>query len=835
MPAKETESSPGRSLPGARCRSAVIRLASIFVAILLVAGASCAIAAAAQPGTVKSIFPSSSKASESQIDALVDKAKQEGSTVVVISPNGKASTAGDGAPMSMMRTNAMLLEARYNLAQMIRDSRNFPQAIAEVIARASPDGTYRWLGIAVATALGGILFGLGVYKIITYYVRKTIAQRRQEPHPTRARKLRYLLSRAAILFMSSVVMFALTVLVAVIFDTGHDPTRLTILTIVAAYAIYRVLRYVIFFNFFAPDVDQYRMIHLDSVRARRLYRDWYWVIGFSVVIMGLCQWLYDLGLSKELHSVMFIAGSALCALLFAALTVRHRRDLVEIVRGEASRRGRHKAREFVARLLIPAILFYLAAAWTVSTFRLSLGLASGYILVAAPIIVFVAAIFLYGVAIYILEVIYERREVNFRRRRVLERLRRSREARAATFRVSAPASSTPSNGVLRAIDDRDDDLRDEEEMIIHRPRFDIGADSEYRPVFKPFFEGSIGAVILAFAIGEVARLWGVDIARTGHPLAHLLDSALVLAVGLLAVQTINDYVNIKLAEEGGTPMQGAMPADGEGETGVGQTRLATLLPIFRAMLVGVMAIVGVAIVLSNLGLDIGPLFAGAGVVGIAIGFGAQTLIRDVFSGLFFLIDDAFRKGEYIAVGEVQGVIEKISIRSFQLRHHRGALQTVPFGEIKHLTNFSRDWVMMKLPLRVTYGTDVEQVRKLIKKLGQDLLDHPEIGHLFLQPLKSQGVYSMEDSAMIIRVKFMTRPGDQFVTRKVVYAAIREIFAEEGIQFAHREVTVRLADGVAVEDLTPEQREAVAGSVRSVLDDEAREAYPRGRSAMAADR
>ena len=224
-------------------------------------------------------------------------------------------------------------------------------------------------------------------------------------------------------------------------------------------------------------------------------------------------------------------------------------------------------------------------------------------------------------------------------------------------------------------------------------------------------------------------------------------------------------------------------------------------------------------VLSYLGVNVAPLFAGAGLVGIAIGFGAQTLIRDIFSGAFFLIDDAFRKGEYVEIGQVKGVVEKISMRSFQLRHQLGALHTVPFGEIKQLTNYSRDWVMMKLPLRLTYDTDVEKVRKLIKKLGEQLLADPVIGPLFVQPLKSQGVHSMEDSAMIIRVKYMTRPGDQFVTRKVIYAAIREIFQREGVHFAHREVTVRLADGVHAENLTPEEREAIAGSVRAVLDEE----------------
>ena len=144
-----------------------------------------------------------------------------------------------------------------------------------------------------------------------------------------------------------------------------------------------------------------------------------------------------------------------------------------------------------------------------------------------------------------------------------------------------------------------------------------------------------------------------------------------------------------------------------------------------------------------------------------------------------------------------------SLRSMQLRHHKGPLHTIPFGEITHLTNFSRDWVVMKLPLRVTYDTDVEKVRKLIKKLGQELLEHPEVGGSFLEPLKSQGVYQMEDSAMIIRVKFMTKPGDQFTIRKLVYSRLREMFEKEGIKFAHKEVTVRVAENPNAEP--PRQR------------------------------
>ena len=152
----------------------------------------------------------------------------------------------------------------------------------------------------------------------------------------------------------------------------------------------------------------------------------------------------------------------------------------------------------------------------------------------------------------------------------------------------------------------------------------------------------------------------------------------------------------------------------------------------------------------------------------------------------------------------------------QLRHHNGPLNTIPFGEIKQLTNFSRDWVMMKLPLRLTYDTDIERVRKMIKKLGIELLDHPEIGKKFMQPLKSQGVNQMDDSAMIVRVKFMTKPGDQFDVRKVVYQRIRELFEENGIRFAHREVTVRIADDDK-EQPDAAKKKAAVGAVQRVIE------------------
>ena len=730
----------------------------------------------------------------------------------------------------VMGKGAILLEARENLSRVISRVPDMPFDIQVTLEEASQDGSFRWLAVGVATAVGGLALGLGIYKLITGYLRRAFANRREIRNPTRSQKLSFLLMRALLLLGSTIVMFSIAIVVAVIFDSGHEPTRVTIFSIVSSYAIYRVLRYVILFNFFAPDLPALRMIRLDDKRAKRLYADWYVAIAISVTVIGTVRWLHGLGVLEDTYHFIFIAGSAFSALLIAILTIRHRRDLIEVMRGSAATRESRRIREALAMVLVPMLLLYVTTAWVTSTIRLALGLPGGYLLVSAPIIVFFVAVFIYGIAILGIEIFYERRAQIFRRRSILNRLRESRRARRAAERAAQGARQDAilSGEISVETGKAESGLEimptigvgEGEEMVIFQKEEKAKTETAYKPVFKSFFEGAIGAVIVVMALGELAKLWGLELGREGgHPFARILDAALVVWLALLLMRSVNEYVNMKIIEEGGSIDEGPVTPGGEGEGGVGQTRMATLLPMFRAVLAGLLVIVGSMMVLSSLGVDIGPLFAGAGVIGIAIGFGAQTLIRDIFSGFFFLIDDAFRKGEYIEVGNVRGVIEKISIRSFQLRHHLGAIHTVPFGEIHQLTNFSRDWVIMKLPLRLTYGTDVEKVRKLVKKIGIDLLEDPTVGHMFLQPLKSQGVQAMEDSAMIIRVKFMTKPGDQFMVRKMVYAAIRETFEREGIQFAHREVTVRLADAQDPKKLSLEERETVAGSVRTILDEE----------------
>ena len=294
-------------------------------------------------------------------------------------------------------------------------------------------------------------------------------------------------------------------------------------------------------------------------------------------------------------------------------------------------------------------------------------------------------------------------------------------------------------------------------------------------------------VLIGLGSSDLLGLWQSETGRQISAAALEILVAVVLAyVGWeLVRRAIEPYMPVEHDES-------ALPAGDIG--GTGASRISTLMPLLRKFLLVTIVAVTVMVVLSALGVNIGPLLAGAGVVGLAIGFGSQALVKDIVSGLFFLMDDAFRKGEYIDIGSVMGTVERISIRSLQLRHHNGPVHTVPYGEIQYLTNYSRDWAIMKFELRLPFETDLDKVRRIIKKVGIQLMEDEEFGPLLLEPLKSQGVNRMDDSALILRCKFTSVPGQQFYVRREAFNRIQLAFEEKGIKFAPRRVIVETSTG-----------------------------------------
>ncbi|HYR65690.1 MAG TPA: mechanosensitive ion channel domain-containing protein, partial [Reyranella sp.] len=261
--------------------------------------------------------------------------------------------------------------------------------------------------------------------------------------------------------------------------------------------------------------------------------------------------------------------------------------------------------------------------------------------------------------------------------------------------------------------------------------------------------------------------------------------AKVAALSVVAIYAFWRFVKFRMDSYiASNPLPSADAAgDTEDEGKVAASRLRTLMPLLRAMAGSVIVVVGGLLVLSELGVNITPLIAGASVFGLAISFGSQSLVRDIVSGVFFLAEDSFRIGEYVDCSKVKGTVEGFSVRSLKLRHQNGQLHIVPFGQVAHITNFSRDWTVVKFNLAFANGTDVELLRKTVKKIGTDMMEEPAFKPILLQPLKMQGVVDIKDNSLIVRFKFMARPKNPSLVQRMAVRRMYEAFPGLGIQFA----------------------------------------------------
>lgn len=298
----------------------------------------------------------------------------------------------------------------------------------------------------------------------------------------------------------------------------------------------------------------------------------------------------------------------------------------------------------------------------------------------------------------------------------------------------------------------------------------------------------VRTIVLAATLGLLAYFWSTNPqnANVSPSFRNLVEGLLRSLVVILAAdfgwKVCHALIEGRLAMVSGE--EPLTPADA-----ARRARIRTLLPILRNALAGAVLIVTILTVLAQMGVEIGPLIAGAGIFGVAIGFGSQTLVKDVISGIFYLMDDAFRTGEYIQSGSYMGTVESFSLRSVRLRHHRGPVFTVPFGELGAVQNLSRDWVIDKFRLRVTFDADLAMAKKLTKQVGAELLADEDVGSLIIETVKMKGVEKIDEFGVELGFAFKARPGNQSMIRRRAYAKLRQKFSENGIEFAQPTVQV----------------------------------------------
>ena len=294
----------------------------------------------------------------------------------------------------------------------------------------------------------------------------------------------------------------------------------------------------------------------------------------------------------------------------------------------------------------------------------------------------------------------------------------------------------------------------------------------------------VQALVVVAAAFALIEIWQIDVASVASSetamtrLGRGAFEALVILLGAdLLWLVLRAVIDLRLT---GT----VLPIDDlDDEALRRRARIRTLLPVLRNFLFIFVLIIASLSALAAMGLQIGPLLAGAGVVGIAVGFGAQTLVRDVLSGVFFLLDDAFRVGELIESGGISGTVETFSLRSVKLRHFKGPLHTVPFGDLKAITNYSRDWVNEVLEVTVVYEADLALVEQAIERISGDVMQDVSLASAVISAPRSMGVTAMGADGIHVGIIVRTRPGRQFKVRAAMFSRLKAAFDADRIRFS----------------------------------------------------
>jgi small conductance mechanosensitive channel len=212
-----------------------------------------------------------------------------------------------------------------------------------------------------------------------------------------------------------------------------------------------------------------------------------------------------------------------------------------------------------------------------------------------------------------------------------------------------------------------------------------------------------------------------------------------------------------------------------------EKRAKTLGGIIKAFITVVIYAVAVMMIVSEFGVEIGPLLAGAGIAGLAIGFGAQTLVKDVISGFFMLLEDQVRVGDVVNLAGIGGLVEDINLRTTRLRDLEGKVHIIPNGSIEVASNLTREWSRALFEIGVAYKEDVDQVTAVMKEVGESLQNDPAFAEMILEPLTVLGLDSFGDSSVNIKAFFKTIPLKQWDVAREYRKRLKKAFDQRGIE------------------------------------------------------
>ncbi|MGC2456952.1 MAG: mechanosensitive ion channel family protein [Gallionellaceae bacterium] len=218
-------------------------------------------------------------------------------------------------------------------------------------------------------------------------------------------------------------------------------------------------------------------------------------------------------------------------------------------------------------------------------------------------------------------------------------------------------------------------------------------------------------------------------------------------------------------------------------------RIETLARVFRYISTVVISLVAGMLALSELGISITPILGAAGVVGIAVGFGAQSLIKDYFNGFFMLLENQIRQGDVVDVCGKVGTVEDITLRYVCLRDNEGSVHYVPNGQITTVTNKSRDYAYALIDVGVAYRENIDEVCAVLREVGEELRADAVAGPKILDDIEIQGVQELGDSQVILRCRFKTVAMEQWNVRRIYLGRLKQTFDARGIEIPYPHLTV----------------------------------------------
>lgn len=244
----------------------------------------------------------------------------------------------------------------------------------------------------------------------------------------------------------------------------------------------------------------------------------------------------------------------------------------------------------------------------------------------------------------------------------------------------------------------------------------------------------------------------------------------------------------------------------EEESVEAEKRINTLTGILKGLGRIIIWTVFMMIVLRRLGLDIAPLLAGAGILGLAVGFGAQELVRDFISGFFMLLENQIRTGDVVRINGTAGSVERIELRTTTLRDFEGVVHTFQNGKINSISNLTKEWSAAALDIGVAYKEDPDHVISVIRAVGDELYTDAEFKDIMIEPLEIFGLDKFDESAIVIKARLKTKPGSQWPVAREFRKRLKKAFDIEGIEIPFPHTTIYWGEEIQPLRLTVENQQ-----------------------------